>query len=232
MATQKVVVSGSSVTAGQMKDFWRQVEDRSINFFMFREFLEHRNPFSISFIDWLKVYEVLGMSAEYVKFAKTNEVVLAAKSGLWTGPILKGATCNKVIAAFRKLGVDVSLYTDDLDTNVPTNDRDPNKTGSHVVSFASNEEADENLKNLSANKLAEQGVKGITLLERLILELGYFLTTGKHLDEKNVTLCSGSRSSDGHVPCVGWRVDDRELGVGWCSPGSAGGDLRARAVVS
>jgi len=232
MATQKVVVGGSSVTAGQMKDFWRQIDDGSINFETLQAYLEHRNPFDVSLIDWFKVYEVLGMSAGYIKFAKANEVALVAKSGLWTVPILKGVTCNKVIATFKKLKVDVYQYINDLDADVTENDRDPNKTGPYAVSFAANVEADENLKNLSANQLKKQNVKGVTLLERLVLELGYFLTTGKHLDEKNVTLCSGSRDSVGRVPYVNWRVDARRLGVRWCNPDDADDDLRARAVVS
>ena len=45
MAAQKVVVDGSNISAGQMKDFWRQVADGSITGEMFRSFLERRNPF-------------------------------------------------------------------------------------------------------------------------------------------------------------------------------------------
>lgn len=44
MAAQKVVVAGSSISAGQMKDFWRQVDDGSITGTMFQDFLDHR-PF-------------------------------------------------------------------------------------------------------------------------------------------------------------------------------------------
>lgn len=45
MAAQKVVVDGSNISAGQMKDFWRQVADGSITGEMFQSFLERRNPF-------------------------------------------------------------------------------------------------------------------------------------------------------------------------------------------
>ena len=57
----------------------------------------------------------------------------------------------------------------------------------------------------------------------------YFFETGKHLDFSNITLCSGSRDSDGNVPDVYW--DDGKLCVDWDDPQDASSDLRARAVV-
>ena len=93
-------------------------------------------------------------------------------------------------------------------------------------------EADESNKNLSANQLAKRNHKGITLLERLLLEMGYFLATGKHLDEKNVTLCTGSRDSVGGVPYVYWNSDDRKVYVRWYHPGDSDGGLRSRSAVS
>ena len=47
----------------------------------------------------------------------------------------------------------------------------------------------------------------------------------------NVTLCSGSRGSDGDVPEVDWHDADG-LVVHWCYPGVAGDYLRSREVVS
>ncbi len=42
----KVVVEGSSnVTASQLKDLFRQVEDRSLGYYHLQALLEHRNPF-------------------------------------------------------------------------------------------------------------------------------------------------------------------------------------------
>jgi len=45
MAT-KIVVAGSTVSASQLKDFFRQVEDRSIDGNIMQAILEHRNPFA------------------------------------------------------------------------------------------------------------------------------------------------------------------------------------------
>lgn len=179
-------------------------------------------------INPVKMYETLGMSAEYAEFIKTNPI--PENPNLWTLPVLQGLTCNKLVAAMKTLGAQFYLYADDLDKAVPTNDRDPNRDGSYIVSFARNFEADEENKNQSANSLAKAGHKGITLLERLLLGLGYFLATGKHLDESNWALCSGSRYGVGSVPHVYWDSDDRKVFVSWDFPGDRDSYLRSRSV--
>ena len=76
------------------------------------------------------------------------------------------------------------------------------KNSPYVIRIRDRVEADEELKNLSADQLKEQKIPGITLEERLIYELKYFKETGKHLDIENWTLCASSRYSDGSVPFV------------------------------
>jgi len=141
--------------------------------------------------------------------------------------VAKGITRNRAYDACAKK-FPCWCYTDNLDKGVPTNDRKPTET--YAVWIRDRQEADEELKNLSADDLAEKGIKGITLLERLLLELKYFRETSKHLDIRNMTLCSGSRLVDGDVPLARW-VDD-EFVVGWSHRGRRNPDLRSRAVVS
>lgn len=50
---------------------------------------------------------------------------------------------------------------------------------------------------------------GITLRERLLMELSYFEETGNHLDIKGITFCSGSRYSGGRVPGVYFSSDGK-----------------------
>lgn len=95
--------------------------------------------------------------------------------------------------------------------------------------FRDRVEADEEMKSLSARQLTEQNIAGITLMEYLLLELKYFSETGKHLDIKNWTLCSGSRYSDGTVPYVGWRGG--RLRVDWYGLGTRDDSLRSRVAV-
>jgi len=104
-------------------------------------------------------------------------------------------------------------------------------SGPYAVWFRDVVEADEDLKDLSAKDLEKKGIPGITLEERLLMELKYFKETGNHLDTENWTLCSGSRYSDGNVPGVYWIPVYRELGVYWYHPENSDPYLRSRRAV-
>ncbi len=116
-------------------------------------------------------------------------------------------------------------YDDSLDNVVRKNDRDP-RAGAYVAWFRDRVEADEELKNLSALNIEEKKIPGITLLEREVMEYDHFNRTGGHLDINNITLCTGSRYGDGHVPLVDWRGG--EMDVYGCLPRYADGNLRSR----
>ena len=110
---------------------------------------------------------------------------------------------------------------------------EPNRaaqTSPYAVWVRDTQEADEENKNKSADNLKSAGEPGITLEERLLYELKYFKeTNGKHLDDNNWTLCTGSRHAGGYVPSVYW--DDDGLKISWYSPGYSFGDIRSRSVV-
>ncbi|MFA5644142.1 MAG: hypothetical protein WC928_01285 [Patescibacteria group bacterium] len=144
--------------------------------------------------------------------------------------VAQGLTKNQIVAEMR-LKFKVSLHKEDLDTSVNHNDRDA-KNGDYIVLFNRNIEADEEFKDFPADQLKVMNHKGITLMERLLLEILYFDRTKKHLDISNRTLCTGSRYSDGYVPRVRWCSSGGGLGVGRCSPGFSDYGLRSREVVS
>lgn len=250
MSNDKVVVGGTSVTAAQMSEFWRQAAGGSITGAMLQSLLEHRllpdtSP-AIFFLPlWLRIWEKLGVKdAE----AELKKLWLEPTPGFWDVYVPQGATPNKVVAYLRSLGVSVNVYTDDLDAAVTHNDRDPS-SGSYRVRFRATIEADPEHKDKSADMLKEQGIKGITLLERLLLEvvhleflflgLAHFLVVGdesalnRHrLDANSATLCSGSRNPDGDVPSVDWCSGYREVYVYWFSPRDRSPGLCARVAVS
>ncbi|MDO8729254.1 MAG: hypothetical protein Q7K26_05235 [bacterium] len=118
-------------------------------------------------------------------------------------------------------------YTSDLDQEITVNDRNL-KNGSYAVWVKDVREADEDLKKLSANDLAEQKIPCIITLERQLLEADYFFEKGEHLDQQNVTLCSGSRSRDGGVPGACWCA--RRFYVGRYDASDCNPDLRSRRV--
>lgn len=145
-----------------------------------------------------------------------NRLIVMAQ-GLTSNQI--SSKCSELFPTWR--------YTENLDAI--TSDRDP-KDGPYALWVRDRQEADEELKNLSANQLKERNIPGITLPERLILELKYWKETGRHLDEKNVTLCSGSRGPRGGVPDVHWGSGG--FYVSWCSADYRRDSIRAREAVS
>ena len=177
-------------------------------------------------LPWAKVYDLLGMKGEYDGYMSNS---VPNQPGYWTELVIQGVTCNKVVAALRKADVQVYLYTEDLDASVTDNH---NRAASYAVSFKATVEADEENANQSANQRKKKGCTDITLLERLLLEMAFFLATGNHLDVENVTLCSGSRGRLGYVPGVDFDSGGGKVSVGWYDPGSRDGGLRARSAVS
>jgi len=132
---------------------------------------------------------------------------------------------SELLADCEKLFPVYSWYLDErMDKDFPP----PKKITTRY--FKKTVEADENLKNKSADDLGKKGIEGITLRERIIMELQYFNETGEHLDIINITLCSGSRRSDGDVPDADWSGSKFE--VGWFDAGDRGGGLRSREAVT
>lgn len=179
-----------------------------------------------------KTYELLCMSREYQEAEASQSFDLTKDSSVWKLLMLKGVTPNKLVQAYKKAGVQMYLYADDLDKEVKENQRDPNRDDSYLVSFRRNVEADEGNKNQSANDRKEKNCQDITLAERLLLGLAYFLATGNHLDVKNWTLCTGSRSLHGFVPYVCWGAGRRKVCISWCHPDHRYDSSRSRSVVS
>jgi len=175
--------------------------------------------------DWQQFYhdlfgleiDLLGLSVPAKKKGFDRLVIVA-----------QGMTLQRLYDNCVKLCPCWKWTDDDLDKIVQS--ERTAKDGTYAVWFRDVVEADEELKNLSANDLKEKGIPGITLEERLLMELKYFKETGNHLDIKSWTLCSGSRCSSGGVPSV--HGGSGGLRVGWYHPGSARGYLRSRRAVS
>lgn len=175
-------------------------------------------------IEWQRFYqEVFGIAVDLSSVAIPNE-----QPGFgWMIVVAKSITLNQVWAKCKEKFASYSYFGDNLDEVVPINDR--NSEAAYAKRFRDRAEADEELKNLSANQLKKRKIKSITLLERLLLELWYFWKTGQHLDIQNITLCAGSQCLDGAVPNVYW-FDDR-LRVCYYLPDNRSASLRARAAV-
>jgi hypothetical protein len=105
------------------------------------------------------------------------------------------------------------------------------KNGPYAVWCRETNEADEDLKNLSADDLKAKGVPCLTLEERLLYELKFFNETSWHLDPDTFTLCAGSRYTDGYVPTVRYRVTAVGLGIHWYKTEDRFAAVRARIAI-
>ncbi len=177
--------------------------------------------------DWQSLYEKF--FGEQYDFSEVN--VPAHQSGFDRVIIVaRGMTQNKVFEAMQK-HFQCWRYTDNLDKATHgLNEREPAEH--YAIRVRNRIEADEELKNLSANQIKGRGLTTETLLERELHGLKVFAETGEHLDVDNITLCAGSRDSHGDVPDVDWGRMDRKVSIDWYVPRFADDYLRARAVVS
>jgi hypothetical protein len=121
-------------------------------------------------------------------------------------------------------------HNDDLDATVTNNARISKE--SYVICLRDEPEPDKEYLGRSAHDADPDQKFGVTLLERLIHGLMYFIETKRHLDEKGWTLCSGSRCAGGAVPYVYWSPDGREVRVSWCGVWGAASSGGLRQAVS
>lgn len=180
---------------------------------------------------WQRVYtEICGIEPQF------QDVVLPENPGGFGWPVVvtPEVSLNQFWQGLQKKFTCRSYYGDDLEKSLDWSKQERDyHNGAYAIRVRDHIEADEELKNLSANDIERQKLLTMTLDERIRLEgLYWTLSSGQHLDVVNITLCSGSRSSDGSVPCVDWRGDDRGLLVSWYVVDDRFGRLRARAAVS
>jgi len=225
MAKQEVVGGVSSSMLGMLANLILKLRSEAISECELEMFVNRQNPFGVvedTLAEWSRFFhEIFGLEADLSQIK-----IPAEKSSFgWLVVVLEGMTAQRLYDKCREL-FGARKYTDRSLNEAVTSDR----RGNYAVWFRDRVEADEELRNKSANDLKGAGVPGITLEERLMLELFYWWKTKKNLDIKNVTLCSGSRDSGGRVPYVDWDGDG--LSVVWCSPGHRGDCLRSRQAVS
>lgn len=229
--SKRQVVGSMSEWSGVLKELFRQIDDGSVSFLQLQALLEHRNPFE-SMIDvekqvkdWEIFYqEVFGMKVDFFELPIPKHQPGFDRLIIITESMIPERLFNKCKDLFP-----CWKWTDKNLNEIIESERTANN-GPYAIWIRDRVEADEELKNFSANNLKKQDIQGITLEERLLYELKFFQETGKHLDVKNINLCTGSRHDDGSVPSVHWSGD--KIGVHWGYPDSRNDHLRSRSVVS
>ncbi len=125
---------------------------------------------------------------------------------------VKGLTADKIYDAwpFPKW----KYVSGCLDTVVLTNIR-TSTNGHYAIWVLDRVEPDAKFLGKSTQVTDPEMKVGMTLAERLLLEDKYFDETGNHLDIIGGTFCSGSRDTDGDVPCVCFGTHGK-VEVDWC----------------
>lgn len=229
MNTKKEVIGEvPGKVLGMASDLFHKLQHGKIRPIELELFLKRKNPFTVEtvLIEWQRFYrDLFEMKVDFSDVeipemkAGFDRLIIVAKD---LSPNQVFDVCQQKFPCWR--------YTEE-NLDKATKDRNDREATEHYAIWVRDrQEADKELKNLSADKLKEKGIKGITLLERLIFELKFWDETGKHLDEKNITLCAGSRDADGRVPCACWFGG--KFGIFWYGPQYAFPGIRARAVVS
>ncbi len=241
MATKTVDIGETTMSdrqlASRLKETFFQIAEGSLTGDHIQALNEHRDPFArlktknVDIDDQVErsrsLYKSLyRMNPDFSNLYIPERVVGFDRLVI----IVKGLNFKKWIETSRTIH-EVFLYDENLDGSVTVNDRTP-KDRSYGVWIRDRQEADKELKGKSAERLVAEETKTNTLLERLVAGTDYLFDKKCHMDIENVTLCSGSRGSDGGVPSVGWDADKREVKVDWYNPSNSDSDLRARAVVS
>ena len=122
------------------------------------------------------------------------------------------------------------IYTqyNNLDEQVCNNDRDCQFA--YAIRFNESQEPhDKAIRLLSPVKLRRNHCLSMTLLERLIYGLKFFIDTGSHLDLKNITVCAGSRDSCGEVPFI-YTYNEKIVHIKTASPYETDSNVYARQV--
>lgn len=213
---------------GMLGDLAQKLQHGAIRPEQLELFLKKKNPFAnVSELtaDWEVFYR------EHFRVEKDFSKLSIPKKQKGFDRLIvvaEGMTPNKIFARLKELmPTSVFKWWDKSDKVI--SDRMADKED-YAIWVRDRVEADEELKNKSANDLKKEDIPGITLGERLLYELKFFDETGKHLDVDNWTICAGSRGRDGDVPRVHWY--DGEVSVNWDGPGHRRDYIRARAVVS
>ncbi len=156
---------------------------------------------------WQKIYyEWFGMEIDISDF-QIPETYNPEKHFLVL--VAKEISISAVVLAIEKR-FNIYLCAEGLDTSMKS-DRSP-QYGSYLILFNCNIEIEQ---GLSAKDLVKKGHKGITLLERLLLEILHYSKTKQHLDIDNWILCFGSCDYEGFIPILRWDSVDNCLDFAW-----------------
>ncbi len=152
-----------------------------------------------------QVFKLNLPSQENIKIPQTD------KEFNWSVIIPQGLTIEKIISSYEDVCPVWRWTNDNIDTNtrsVRTADNGP-----YLVRLRAGIEPEDNYKNTTAKYIEKSNIKGMTLMERLLLGRFDNWVSKEHLDLVNLTRCDGTRDFRGYVPAVYFDTRDGKLYV-------------------
>jgi hypothetical protein len=196
MATDKVVIAGSPIAASQMSEFYQQVGRGGLTAPHMDALLERRDPF-LPNIDWRSAYSHMNSigsicftPAELLKLGRFGGYADIADE--WCIPVLKGLTVTGLLETLGGLGVSIKAGAQPKEEKL-VHVRDASVSGSYGIRFKRRVNADMGLADASSSELIDANPMGMTLVEGLLLEIGYWVTAQSHLNVHDHTLCTGTK---------------------------------------
>ncbi|MFA6097428.1 MAG: hypothetical protein WC788_07425 [Candidatus Paceibacterota bacterium] len=110
-------------------------------------------------------------------------------------------------------------FSEGIDDDFVRSERKAAK-GAYAIWVKDAIDSDEELKNISKKEFGAKAFYGMTLPERLLMELKFHNETGGHLDPNSATICSGSNFSSWKIPMVFW--DGEKVAIDWAELASFG----------
>ena len=218
----------SPFTTDDMENLAKGIRLRRITKDVVQECIEHHCPFGLGSIqfDWREIYGLVGI--EIWRFEQYFE---PSAADVWELYVLPGISMANLVGAIRKTGVNIQHQYDGESEQYAEyraerrHDRDPYFNGAYRVSFPRCHSSDVKLKGMPYDKYVADKLLGITIYEKLLLELGYILTTGRVMEAKTCCLCPGTDVPGtggenpylGHVVQSSYQVDYgiSSLGRAW-----------------
>lgn len=180
--------------------------------------------------EWIAEWESFYQDVFGIRVGFSNLKIPEKESGFNRLIIMAaGMTPQQTFDKCEKLFPCWKWTSDSFDSMVSYSQR-TSKNGAYAVWVRDCMEADEDLKNQSADVIKSKQITTETFEERCVQELKYFKETGEHLDMENITFCTGSRYSNGEVPCISWVTG--MFRIRSARPDRAGRELRSRRVVA
>lgn len=194
------------------------------------------NSYSELIYDWERFYENL-FDTEF-DFTKIR-IPPKPTDGSWLLLIIVDLTLEQLWAKYEQFlpgswKSGLVEFGGNLDETVVENKRGAKESAYAVWVKDITEASYDHGMNISADMADEHEIESETLAERLIHGLKVFEENGKHLDSfESVTLCAGSRTARGCVPCVHFDTSASGRGIDLfdCDPDIALCDHHIREVV-